>query len=263
MEQSTISGQKRQRQAADVTDASDPSEVQQALERVGYLIQQKLSAARAEGSLHPITYGRIYPEHPSSSITEHMNAGNATFHFTPVAEEDWRALPDGSEGVEACTDTHDNDTRNALCLELAPSVLKIWLAAELRGGPRHVVSSPLHLATLLHTKCLRFTVLLPENRAYFAQQGEGCGALSLDQHLATRSPNGDPHRGVLQGSFQFGVPDELAVELSMMPSGLPLTPAEVQAAVQQVRLQRSTEKYQRKLQHPLHRQRQELHRQQQ
>ena len=73
-------------------------------------------------------------------------------------------------------------------IDRQPAVLKAWLGTRLDYSVGHVARSPVHLGELRRSGVLRFVALLPEHPAYFEQQGESAGALSLARHLVTVSP---------------------------------------------------------------------------
>ena len=241
---------KRSRQVTDATQAplsaSDSSVAARELERVERLVLHKLASLSDEGRLHRVTYARCCPDHAPSATPDHLSTGTAVWHWSSA--KTWRDLSDGSEGVEARTDTHENVLRKALGQERYPAVLKAWFARMLRGGPRHVLGSALHVAELQSSQRLSFTALFPENEDYFLQQPENGDALSLTHDLVTRSPEGAPRPGVLQGAFFFGVPDEEAVQIWTVPSDVPLTLPEVQARQMQVQMQMQMQQMQMQMQ---------------
>ena len=185
-------------------------------ERIVRLIQQAMEVKLYKaGRIARTTYERLVPAQPSGSPAEHLREGRATWHISPSAV--WRALLGGREGVEAITDLHENDARAALGVECVPSLLKVWLAKELRAGVSHVLGRGLHLAELQRSRRITFFAVLPESASYFDQRGEGHGALSLTQDLVTHRADGTECGGVLRGVVDLTAADDEAVSFVVVP----------------------------------------------
>ena len=185
-------------------------------ERIVRLIQQAMEVKLYKaGRIARTTYERLVPAQPSGSPAEHLREGRATWHISPSAV--WRALLGGREGVEAITDLHENDVRAALGVECVPSLLKVWLAKELRAGVSHVLGRGLHLAELQRSRRITFFAVLPESASYFDQRGEAHGALSLTQDLVTHRADGTECGGVLRGVVDLTAADDEAVSFVVVP----------------------------------------------